>query len=62
MRNPNMVLSREQILSNVWDFSYDSFANVIDVHITNIRKKISDKEGKIIETIRGVGYKINSKE
>lgn len=62
MRNPNFVLNREQIISNVWDFSYDSFSNVTDVHITNIRKKIGDKEGKIIETIRGVGYKINSKE
>jgi DNA-binding response OmpR family regulator len=61
MRNPNVVLSREQILSNVWDFSYDSFANVVDVHITNIRKKIGEKNGKIIETIRGIGYRINSK-
>ncbi|MFZ2189152.1 MAG: response regulator transcription factor [Candidatus Moraniibacteriota bacterium] len=61
MRNPNVVLSREQILSNVWDFSYDSFANVVDVHITNIRKKIGEKNGKIIETIRSIGYRINSK-
>jgi len=61
MRNPDIVLSREQITSNVWDYNYDSFANVVDVHITSIRKKIGDKEGKIIETIRGIGYKINSK-
>lgn len=60
MRNPNVVLSREQILSNVWDFSYDSFANVVDVHITNIRKKIGDKEGKLIATVRGIGYKVCS--
>jgi DNA-binding response OmpR family regulator len=60
MRNPNRVLNREQIISNVWDFSFDSFSNVVDVHITNIRKKIDDHEGKIIETIHSVGYKLNS--
>lgn len=61
MRNTDRVLNREQILSNVWDFSFDSFSNVIDVHITNIRKKIDDHSGKIIETVHGVGYKMNSK-
>jgi DNA-binding response OmpR family regulator len=60
MRNPNTVLTREQILSNSWDFSFDSFANVVDVHITNIRKKLGDKEGVVIETVRGIGYRINS--
>lgn len=59
MRNPGIVLTREQIISNSWDFSFESFANVVDVHITNLRKKIGDKEGKVIETVRGVGYKIN---
>lgn len=60
MRNPNVVLTREQILSNSWDFSFDSFANVVDVHITNIRKKLGDKDNSIIETVRGVGYRIKS--
>ncbi|KKR22017.1 MAG: Two component transcriptional regulator, winged helix family [Parcubacteria group bacterium GW2011_GWE2_39_37] len=60
MRNPNRVLNREQILSNVWDFSFDSFSNVVDVHITNLRKKLGDKTGKILETVHGVGYKINA--
>lgn len=59
MRNNDMALSREQILSNSWDFSFDSFANVVDVHITSIRKKIGDTEGKIIETVRGIGYRVN---
>lgn len=60
MRNPNQVISREQILSNVWDFAYDSFANVVDVHVTHLRKKIGDRNGKLIETVRGIGYKINA--
>jgi len=59
MRNPGRVLEREQMLTNVWDFDFDSFSNVVDVHITNLRKKLDDKKGELIETIRGVGYKIN---
>lgn len=59
MRNQGIAVTRDQILSNVWDFAFDSFANVIDVHITNIRKKLGDKAAKIIETVRGVGYRIS---
>ncbi|MDP2708827.1 MAG: response regulator transcription factor [bacterium] len=60
MRNPGRVLNREQILSNIWDFSFDSFSNVVDVHITNLRKKLGDKSGDIIKTVHGVGYQLNS--
>lgn len=60
IRNPNRVLNREQILSNVWDLSFDSFSNVVDVHITNIRKKIDDHDGRLLETIHGMGYRLNS--
>lgn len=56
MRNVNQVLSRDQLTSHVWDFAFDSFSNIVDVHIMNIRKKIGDPKGKIIETVRGVGY------
>ncbi|HBB37431.1 MAG: Response regulator receiver domain protein (CheY-like) [Candidatus Moranbacteria bacterium GW2011_GWC1_45_18] len=59
MRNKGVTVTREQILSNIWDFAFDSFANVVDVHITNLRKKIGDKEAKKIETVRGVGYRMN---
>jgi len=60
MRHPNQVINREQILSSVWDFAFDSFSNVVDVHITNLRKKLGDKGGQILETVRGMGYKINA--
>jgi len=60
MRHPNQVLNREQITSNLWDFAFDSFSNVVDVHITNLRKKIGDRNGKILETVRGIGYRINA--
>lgn len=59
MRHPNQVLNREQILDNLWDFGFDSFSNVVDVHIKNLRKKLEDENsGKFLETIRGVGYRI----
>lgn len=61
MRHPNQVVNREQILDNMWDFGFDSFSNIIDVHIKNLRKKLEDnKKGNLLETIRGVGYKLNS--
>lgn len=58
MRHPNQGLSREQILSNVWDFAFDSLSNVVDVHIKNIRKKLGKKHGKSLKTLRGVGYRL----
>lgn len=59
MRNPNQVLSREQILDHVWDFAFDSFSNVVDAHIKNLRKKIDHGyPKKILETIRGLGYRL----
>ena len=59
VRQPNQVLNREQIISHVWDFAFDSFSNLVDVHIKNLRKKLEGKnDAKILETIRGVGYRI----
>jgi DNA-binding response OmpR family regulator len=55
------VIARDQILDNLWDFGFDSFSNVIDVHIKNLRKKIDKKHPvKLLETVRGVGYRIKS--
>jgi DNA-binding response OmpR family regulator len=61
MRNAGQVLSREQILSHIWDFSNDSFSNLVDVHIKNLRKKINKKNNEnILETIRGIGYRFKN--
>ena len=57
LRHPNQVVSREQLLANIWDFSFDSFSNVVEVHIKNLRKKLHQYE-KNLETIRGMGYKL----
>jgi DNA-binding response OmpR family regulator len=58
MRHPNQVVNRDQILDNLWDFTFDSFSNVVDVHMRNLRKKIEIRGEKIVETVRGVGYRI----
>ncbi|MFZ3043681.1 MAG: response regulator transcription factor [Minisyncoccia bacterium] len=61
MRHPNKVITRDDILFNVWDFHFDSFSNVVDVHINHLRKKINKgKRKNFLETIRGVGYRINA--
>ena len=59
MRRPGIVISREAILENIWDFSFDSFSNVVDVHVKNLRKKIN-KYDQLLETVRGIGYKIKA--
>lgn len=59
LRHTDQVVGREQIISSLWDFAFDSFSNVVDVHITNLRKKLGDKDGKIIETVHGTGYRVS---
>ncbi len=61
MRNPGQVITREDMLSKAWDFAFDSFSNVVDVHIKNLRKKLNTKKNhEILETIRGVGYRLKT--
>ncbi len=59
LRNPNQVLTRDQIMQHVWDFSAESSSNVVDAHIKNLRKKIQKKNEEIIETVHGIGYRLN---
>ena len=59
MRHPGQVLTRDQILNSLWDFSFDSFSNIVDVHVKNLRKKFVKNDGnKLFETIHGVGYRL----
>lgn len=60
MRNAGITLSRDSILSSLWDFDFDSFSNVVDVHMKNLRKKLDGNfKEKMIETVHGVGYRMN---
>ncbi len=59
MRNAGRPVTRAMISEHVWDINFDSFSNVIDVHINLIRKKVdADAHVKLIQTVRGVGYVI----
>ncbi|MBI4101383.1 MAG: response regulator transcription factor [Candidatus Nealsonbacteria bacterium] len=59
MRHPGQVMERESIFSNIWDFDFDSFSNIVDVYVNRLRKKIDDgRERKLLETVRGVGYRV----
>lgn len=61
MRHPNQLIERETLFSRVWDFNFDSFSNIIDVYINRLRKKIdAGRNRRLIETVRGVGYRLNS--
>ena len=51
----NVVLSRDQILSDIWDFNYDGDTRIVDVHIFKLRTKI-DESNVFIHSERGIGY------
>lgn len=57
MRNPDRVLSRSVIGSNVWDMNFDPFSNVVDVYVSNLRRKLDKPfETALIHTVVGAGY------
>jgi heavy metal response regulator len=57
MMNPNKVLTRTMLSEHVWDYTFDTFSNVIDVYINYLRNKVDrDFNPKLIHTVRGVGY------
>jgi DNA-binding response OmpR family regulator len=62
-RNKGIILSRHQLLENVWDINFDMSTNVVDVYINYLRKKI-DKPytEKLIHTIKGLGYVLKQEE
>ena len=63
MRSPGRVYTRTQILEHVWGFDFDPNTNLVDVHIQRLRKKITTgEESALIETVRGVGYRMIKEE
>jgi DNA-binding response OmpR family regulator len=61
MNHPAQICSKEQIINHVWDYSYDSFSNIIEVLVKRLREKIDKafpKEKQLFTTIRGLGYKL----
>lgn len=57
-RHPDQVLSREQLLSQVWGFDFDPGSNVVEVYVRYLRRKIGSDR---IETVRGMGYRLSAR-
>jgi two-component system OmpR family response regulator len=63
MRNPGSVLSRFDLLEQVWGYEYENRSNVVEVYIRYVRQKIDRPfERHSLQTIRGVGYRISGEE
>lgn len=56
MRNPKRVLSKAQILDRVWDYDFGGQANIVELYISYLRKKIDAGREPMIHTLRGAGY------
>jgi DNA-binding response OmpR family regulator len=63
VRHTGQVLSRQQILSAVWDYAFDPGSNVVDVYVSYLRNKLDRRgEPSLISTVRGAGYRFEPPE
>jgi two-component system response regulator TrcR len=62
MRNPRRALTREQILEQVWNYSFGGRTSIVDLYVSYLRKKLGPGREPLIQTIRGVGYQIRAPE
>ena len=63
MRHAGQVVTRTMLLENVWDYHFDPQTNVIDVHVSRLRRKIDKEFGQpLLHTIRGAGYTLRASE
>jgi DNA-binding response OmpR family regulator len=59
LRNANRLVTREMVVEHLWDYGQVMASNVVDVHIRRLRRKVDDPyERKLIETVRGAGYRL----
>jgi DNA-binding response OmpR family regulator len=60
MRHPGHVLSRQQILSAIWDYDFDPGSNVVDIYVSYLRNKAGGRGGPpVTETVCGAGYRFS---
>ena len=63
LKNKNRAVSRDELLSAVWDYDYAGDTNVVDVYVRYLRQKIEEPCGiRLLETVRGVGYLIRDEK
>jgi two-component system, OmpR family, response regulator len=60
MRNADLVVTRRQLLENVWDFHFDPRTNIVETHMSRLRAKLDDVGGSLIQTVRGAGYVLHA--
>ena len=60
MMHPNQVLARDRILDQVWGYNFFGDANNVEVYIRYLRQKLGDQQRQLIQTVRGVGYRIKA--
>lgn len=56
IKKQNVTVTREQILNHCWDFAFETFSNIVDVNIKQLRKKLSHYGEHHIKTVHGIGY------
>lgn len=61
MQNRNIVLTRDQLLEEIWGYDFNGETRTVDVHVRTLRQKLG-KEGDRIETVRGVGYRMGEED
>jgi two-component system OmpR family response regulator len=61
LRHADQVVTRTMLLEGVWDYHFDPGTNVVDVHLSRLRKKIDEGEARrLLHTVRGAGYRIGA--
>lgn len=58
LQNPNIVLTRDNLLGEIWGYDFDGETRTVDVHVRTLRQKLGEY-GDRIETVRGVGYRVS---
>jgi two-component system OmpR family response regulator len=62
MENPKRVISKAQILDRVWDYDFGGQANIVELYISYLRKKVDANHPPMIHTVRGAGYVLKPAE
>lgn len=61
-KNPNQILTREQLIEKIWGMDYDGYDRTVDVHVKRVRENLGHLPGFEVVTIRGLGYKMKIEE
>ena len=63
MQSPERLITRTAILEQVWEMNFDPGTNILDVHMSHLRKKLDEgKKVKLLQTVRGIGYMLKAVE